>query len=344
MRNIAHIRMLNQHLVATQLKTPREIVSWMGAMQAQDYRMMRWAVAMRMKEPSVEAFRRAYDKGEIIRVHLHRGTWQLVSGEDYWWMLDLLRGRAKAVLQSWMHSNKIHISEEEHRQIGAVLKQSAGKLGSATKEQFNHALQAKGILMDDHRLSYHIRFAELDGLLCSGDLHKNKPTYALSAVKVSPHVATNRAESLERMARKYFQSHSPATLEDYAWWCGLPKADCRQGIDFLDSELDGFKQDGLTYYIHRGSRSRGYRPTSILLPSFDEYIIGYQTRYVSLEERFADRVCTKNGIFTPTIVHDSRCVGNWHPAGRKASFFLPSEEAGLDAEFSRYEAAQDAKL
>ena len=41
------IRLLNQQLVAPQYSDPAEVVSYMGAMQAQEYRMMRWAVEMR---------------------------------------------------------------------------------------------------------------------------------------------------------------------------------------------------------------------------------------------------------------------------------------------------------
>ena len=37
------IRLLNQQLVAPQYSDPAEVVSYMGAMQAQEYRMMRWA-------------------------------------------------------------------------------------------------------------------------------------------------------------------------------------------------------------------------------------------------------------------------------------------------------------
>lgn len=42
-------------------------------MQAQDYRMVRWAVAMRTQRPSVKAFRKAFDEGKIIRMHLLPG-------------------------------------------------------------------------------------------------------------------------------------------------------------------------------------------------------------------------------------------------------------------------------
>lgn len=41
------IRLLNQQLMAPQFRHPAEVVHYMGAMQAQEYRLMRWAVAMR---------------------------------------------------------------------------------------------------------------------------------------------------------------------------------------------------------------------------------------------------------------------------------------------------------
>lgn len=69
------IRLLSQQLISPQFNSPKEVIAHMGAVQAQDYRMMRWAVMMRMKKPSAKAFRQAYDAGEIIRLHLLRGTW-----------------------------------------------------------------------------------------------------------------------------------------------------------------------------------------------------------------------------------------------------------------------------
>ena len=77
--NPVALRLLNQQLVAPQFAGPAEVVSHLGAIQAQEYRMMRWAVAMRTSKPSVKAFKEAYDNGRIIRLHLMRGTWQLDS-------------------------------------------------------------------------------------------------------------------------------------------------------------------------------------------------------------------------------------------------------------------------
>ena len=38
------IRLLNQQLAAPQFSDPAEVLSHLGAVQAQEYRLMRWAV------------------------------------------------------------------------------------------------------------------------------------------------------------------------------------------------------------------------------------------------------------------------------------------------------------
>lgn len=57
-------RLLNQQLICPQFTTPYDVVAWMGAMQAQEYRMMRWAVGMRTKQPCAKAFEKAYNEGK----------------------------------------------------------------------------------------------------------------------------------------------------------------------------------------------------------------------------------------------------------------------------------------
>ena len=80
-------RLLSQQLAAPQFKDPAEVVSWFGAMQAQDYKSMRWAVSMRTRRPSGKASEKADNDGRIVRTHLLRTTWQLLGGEDLGWML-----------------------------------------------------------------------------------------------------------------------------------------------------------------------------------------------------------------------------------------------------------------
>ena len=336
-------RLLNQQLVCRQYSDPVKVVSHLGAMQAQEYRMMRWAVAMRTKKPSAKAFKEAFDKGRIIRLHLMRGTWQLVSADDYWWMLDLCTPKALAVIKGWMNSNRISIPDKEQRLIRGIIEQTAADRGSATKEDFVSALAEKNIHMDDHRLSYHIRMAELAGVICSGDLLPQKASYALTTGKIGPRPAPiDRDEALLRLTRTYFRSRQPATLEDYVWWSGLTVSDCRRGIGLLGNTIHLERWKGYEFYLTDDCRTRGFRKGSyLLIPPYDEFLISYKggrgtSRNIVLPREYAHMAYNNNGVFFPVIACDGIICGNWKPFAEdcRTTFFLDGhDESQLRLDF-----------
>lgn len=336
------MRLQSQHLVAPLFSDPSEVVEYMGAMQAQEYRMMRWAVAMRTKAPSAESFRRAYNGGRIIRLHLLRGTWQLVSCEDYGWMLRLCASKSISVIRGWMKANKIEISDEEYSFVRKILERVAGDKGSVTKEDFVSALSDKNMKMDDHRLSYHVRMAELNGILCSGDLHPTKATYALAESKIKNVSFFDREEALALLARKYFQSRSPATLTDFVWWSGLNVGECRKAICALGSELMCECAGGLEFYLHEscGMRESGGNSEFILLAPYDEYLIGYKSREVVLPAEYRSFAHSNNGIFYPVVLLNGVVCGNWKPFLKdlQADFFVPNDKRNaLEEVWNLYE-------
>ena len=344
MTNPIAIRLLNQQLISPLYSDPAAVVSHMGAVQAQEYRMMRWAVAMRTRRPSARAFKRAFDSGQVIRLHLMRGTWQLVSAEDYWPMIDLCAPKAMAVTRGWMHSNHISIPDEEVARIRDILAQTAADQGSVTREEFVEALARKDISMDSHRLSYHIRMAEMSGTLCSGELLHMKATYALSAAKVPRVAPIDRDEALMRLARKYFDSRQPATLEDFVWWSGLNIGDCRRGIELLGSTIHEERWRGRTFYLTDACRTRGFRKGRyLLIPPYDEYLIGYKSRDVVLSPDYRHRAHNNSGIFQPVVALDGIICGNWAPFknGSQAAFFIGDHDGSIHAEWARYQQFQD---
>ena len=328
--NPVFIRLLNQQLAAPIFHDPTEVVEYMGAMQAQEYRMMRWAVAMRTRRPLHSAFKKAFDSGQIIRLHLMRGTWQLVAAKDYWMMLDLCAPKAIAVTKGWMSSNRISIPNEELMRVREILTRTVADGGSVTKEDFVKALAEKDIRMDDHRLSYHIRMAEMAGTLCSGELLPMKATYALTAHKVEPRTAMDRDEALMRFTHKYFQSRQPATLEDFVWWSGLNISDCRRGIELLGDSIHTEKWKGRIFYMTDQCRTRGCRKGKFLLiPPYDEYLISYKSRDIVLPPEHKHRAHNNSGIFQPIVAFDGTICGNWSPFKEECqvSFFTDGYRA-----------------
>lgn len=336
------MRLLSQQLASPQFQEPAEVVKWFGAMQGQEYKAMRWAVSMRTKKPSYQAFEQAFNAGEIVRTHLFRTTWQLVAGEDLGWMLSVCRDKARAGLRGWMHTNGVDISEREEKRISDILAEAAAGKRSVLKEELAEALRERDIEMDEQHFSYHLRLAELSGTLCSGDLHPTKRTLALVSEKVKHPLLLDRDEALALLARKYFRSHGPATFEDFVWWSGLNVNDCRRAMAVLGDELvavgglgrEGRRETvllgsepmgagGQVFYVHRDARVRGVRSGGVLLlPAFDEYLIGYKSRYVVLPPEQAHRAHNQSGIFYHVVALDGRIVGNWSPAARDGGIDL----------------------
>ena len=89
-------RLLNQKLVRSDLKKPVEIVSWLGAVQSQDYAGAKWALALRAPALTDADVDRAFDRGDILRTHIIRPTWHFVAPKDIRWMLKLTAPRILA--------------------------------------------------------------------------------------------------------------------------------------------------------------------------------------------------------------------------------------------------------
>src|SRR5262245_32220016 len=96
--NIAHERLRNEHLVGTPLRKPEDVVSWLGAVQAQDYLGAKWALSQRTKDLGDDVIEKAFDSGRILRTHVLRPTWHFVVPGDIRWMLELTGPRVKAMM------------------------------------------------------------------------------------------------------------------------------------------------------------------------------------------------------------------------------------------------------
>ena len=186
--------------------------------------------------------------------------------------------------------------------------------------------------------------AEFEGTLCSGALLSMKATYALASAKVPrPRTADkiDRDEALALFTRKYFQSRQPATLEDYVWWSGMTVADCRRGIALLGGTLRTERFAGRGFILSDACRTRGFRRgITLLVPPYDEYLIGYKSRDLVLPPEHRHRAHNNSGIFQPIIVRDGHVCGNWSPYGKagRAEFFAGAPSPGeVQAAWRQYE-------
>ena len=318
---ITHIRVASQQLEQPRFESPKELVSWMGAIQAQEYEMAKWAIGIRLRSSSLETVNEALYKGDILRTHVMRPTWHFVAAEDIRWMLMLSSERIKAAVMSYAkgHFGKIEktLFTRCLDQIGKILE----GYKSLTKQEIAEHFCCSGILVeaDNHRMTRFMVRAEQEGIVCSGEDKGGKYTYALLEERVPPVPEITKDEALARLARSYFRSHAPAVLQDFIW-SGLPVSEAKQAIYLIESELTAEQWNGQTWYVHEACRTRGKVSGRLhLLPSYDEYLLGYKDRTDVLPKEHYPKAFTNNGLFYPVILHEGQVIGNWSKSAKKGS-------------------------
>ena len=319
---IPNIRLQNQQLLNPLFCQPKELVSWLGAMQAQNYSMVKWAMGTRLKSATIQTVEEALRKGEILRTHVMRPTWHLVAAEDIRWMLKLSARRIKSANDSFAKGYNLEITDELYAKSYNLLEKILCGNKSLTKQEIAEHFCCSGILVeaDNHRMTRFMVRAEQEGIVCSGEDKGGKYTYALLEERVPPVPEITKDEALARLARSYFRSHAPAVLQDFIWWSGLPVSEAKQAIYLIESELTAEQWNGQTWYVHEACRTRGKVSGRLhLLPSYDEYLLGYKDRTDVLPKEHYPKAFTNNGLFYPVILHEGQVIGNWSKSAKKGS-------------------------
>ena len=306
------IRMLNQQLLFPLYEKPEEIVAWQGAMQAQDYNYFRWAIGIRQRTPQLVGIQEAFAKAELLRLHLLRCTVQVVSQTDIGWLLPLCKERNLRTLQLWHKSINTSFSESHFQEITRAMQELLAGGKSLPKRAIAEELTSLGFLLDDRLLTSLLVRSEIEGLLCSGEMQGREATWALLSERVPAICPLTPDEALKQLAIKYFRSHSPASLEDFVWWSGLPKTQCKKALTLIANEIEETKVEEETMYLYHNTLDcPDYARKVLLLPPYDEYLIGYKSRWVALEKKHTAKAHNNFGIFKPVILHEGRVVGNW---------------------------------
>lgn len=309
-KNISNSRLISQGIVDPISDSPKEIVNRMGALQAQDFNMAKWAIGLRLRNPTEQKIDSAIDSAEIIRTHVLRPTWHFISSDDIYWMLDLTASR---ILSSMKGRNKqLELSSNVFKKVNKIIEKIlTGNKSLPRRELVNEINKAK-IKTDNNRLSHILLNAELEGLICSGKMKDNQTTYALLNERVEKPKPIKKEEGLYKLSTKYFQSHFPATLQDFCWWSGLSFSNAKQALELIKDHFICEKLHEQEYWLPNSFvLKKTYKESAFLLPAFDEFLISYKDRSAAILHEHQRKAFSNNGIFWPTIVIDGQVKGLW---------------------------------
>ncbi|MDR1170200.1 MAG: winged helix DNA-binding domain-containing protein [Prevotellaceae bacterium] len=314
--SVESIRIRSHQLGNPEFNEPEKLVAWMGAIQAQDYSMSKWALGVRLQSATVVDVEAALSAGKILRTHVMRPTWHLVAAEDIRWMLQLSGERIKSSAAS--RDRNLEITGELYSKCNRLIEKILEGNNHLTRQELALELTKAGIAADTSRMTHFMMRAEVEGIVCSGIDRGNRQTYALIDERVPPAKTLHREEALATLATKYFRSHSPAGLQDFAWWSGLSVGNARQAVHLIQPELFTVMFHESLLFVHQSYRGELESPDTFhFLPAFDEYIIAYKDRTGVLDTEYQMKAFSKNGIFHPVIASNGRIAGTWQKTASK---------------------------
>ncbi|QEH43055.1 winged helix DNA-binding domain-containing protein [Chitinophaga sp. XS-30] len=305
-RDILLHRLYHQQIAATRFTKPEEIVSWLIAMQSQEYAQAKWAIGLRipgLKDADVE---NAFNQGRILRTHLMRPTWHFVSPGDIRWLLQLTAPRVQQINAYYYRQTELDagIFRKAHTIISKTLE--GGRF--ATRSVLQEALQKGKIKAEGVRLSGIMMHAELEGLICSGPRSGKQFTYALLEERVPPVKQLAAEEALAGFASRYFTSRGPATVQDFAYWSGLTVKDAQEGAMQLPANFIRENINGRDYIYLPIDPDKKLKNANFIMPDYDEYGMSYKDREALMPAENA------NSVFDHCFVLDGRIAGSWKKA------------------------------
>lgn len=314
---ISAFRLINQHISGNKLNTVNALFSDMGAIQAQDYAMAKWAIGLRMKKATEQLINKAIDDGDIIRTHLLRPTWHFVLAKQLNWIRELTAPGIKSSMKS--RNRELELTEEVFRKSHKILKGALKGGNSLTRDELILLLNKANIRTENNRASHLFMEAELDGVICSGRTKGNKITYALIEDRIHHHETVNKEVAVAKLANIYFSSRGPAELEDFAWWSGLTLTKIKSAAVESINSLRKFRHKE---YLTDSERSKN---SVHLLPPFDEYIISYKDRSAIIFSVNHKKIISSNGVFRALIIENGIVIGIWKRTLKKDKVLIEAE-------------------
>jgi hypothetical protein len=316
MLDIPLTRLKNQQLASPTFEKPEDVISWFGAIQAQDFPAAKWAIALRCKNATDESIEQSFNNGTILRTHVMRPTWHFVTPSDIRWLLALTAHRVKRF--NGYYYRQTGLDKSIFIKSNQIITNALQDGKQLTRSELKIKLVEANIPTENLGLSYTIMQAELDGLICSGPKKNKQLTYMLLDERVPQTEILSTEEALAELTKRYFQSHGPAHIRDFSWWSGMTLTDAKKGIALLDTQLLKEERDGKIYFSLE-TKKANQTETAFLIPGFDEYFIAYTDRSDVLDKNYAKELNQGGGMINGAVVVNGRMVGGWKRIFEKKS-------------------------
>ena len=250
-----------------------------------------------------------------------RGTLHLVPAEDIRWQLELCA--PPAIRGTRSRYKQLGLTEDVREKALEAIKDSLSGENALTRAQLADALGARGIPAAGQAIHHLVRFAALRGLICLGAEVDGDLSYALlDEWQPAAMAAPVPADPLAELGRRYLAAYAPATMADFKRWSGLSMAQAKAAWAAIEHEcVRAALPEGEALMLERQLDqldAAPNEPSLRLLPRYDSYLLGYESRAFVVAEKYGKRVHPGGGLIRACLLVDGDARANWKLEKRRA--------------------------
>lgn len=325
----------------------RAVADRLLALQGQDWNAVRWALGLRAPGTVDADVLAAFDDGSLVRSWPMRGTIHVLPAEDLGWMQAatnhrVLPGAAKR--REFLGLDDASLARMTDIAVDRLTGGNA--LG---RDELAAAWIEAGIGDPERGLGpwrYHvIWWLSQNGIIVAGPTSGTgtddepgaggtgagagagaEPKFRLAAEWIRSPRELSGEEALAELALRFARGRGPILDRDLAWWTGLTVREARAGLAAAEStgSLERIEIEGARLWAEpellagpSGPPEGDAAGLPLLLPGFDEHLLGYTERGSVLDQANFERIVPgRNGMFRATVVDGGRVRGVWTRAPR----------------------------
>ncbi|MBP0458793.1 winged helix DNA-binding domain-containing protein [Streptomyces montanisoli] len=249
----------------------------------------------------------------LVRGWFMRGTLYLVPAGDAGRLRELLAPRL--LRRSERRYRELRLGPDELALGERVITEALAD-GPLTRDELAARMTEAGLDASGQVPFHLVRRSALLGTACFGPVREDgSATYVLARDWLPASAGPSGADAVGELLRRYLAAHGPATTADFATWSGLGLPAVRSAWERLlkGGELEPCRVGGVDQYALPADAPRCEEPTGDvrLLPAYDNYLVGYADRRLSVEPEHEHLVRPGGGQISPTVVVDGLVRGVW---------------------------------
>jgi hypothetical protein len=257
----------------------------------------------------------------IVLTWAMRGTLHMITAEDYGWVVPL--AIEPHVASSHRRLRELGVTGDQPARAVRAIERMLARDGPLTRPEIAERLRKLGIRTEGQAIAHLVWLAAAERAVCFGPDRGRDRSFVLVRDWMGTPEPMDRERALAELAVRYLRAHGPAAPADLVFWSGLRAADAARGWAAIEDRLTDIEVAGGRLWTLR-SRRRDEAPAGLarLLPSFDEYLLGWKDRRFVAEPTRWRTINPGGGWYHPAVVADGRAVGTWAPEWRRTGVRL----------------------